>query len=193
MSELYEKITQTEMLGLAFMIMSALVLTVSIIFFCAILISNSGRYSPVLRPTRDSEMLKKYILDMKTHFPAYIKNIMTLDEGKALKNENRDIGLLILKNYGNCSAIDIQIKKVGDYTVEENFENKYMSIAPGECVPFVIEIPKELLSSIKVTPVTLRYKNFLHSGRSDKFAVICDADISYALSEKYTIYPLVQI
>jgi len=195
MKQLFETISQAEMLGFAFLVIAAMVICVAIIFFFVLIIILDKKNIPVLRPVREADILKKHILDIKSNFPAHVNNILTLDEGRDLKNSSGvlDIALIVLKNYGNSSAIDIQITHIGDYCVEEDFSNKYISIQPGESSAILVHIPKELLSSVKVSNVRLKSKNYSNSSRSERFSIISDSDLAYQINDKYTLHPFVQM
>ena len=193
MKQLFDTIAQAEMLGFAFLVIAAMVICVAIIFFFALIIVLDKKSIPVLRPARELDILKKHMLDIKANFPAYVNNILTLDEGKDLKksNEPLDIGVIILKNYGNSSAVDIQVTNIGSYKVEEDFSNKYVSLEPGESVAVLVYIPKDLLSSVKVSLVKVKSKNYANSTRTEKFSIISDSELSYR--EKCTLHPFIQM
>lgn len=195
MKQLFDTIAQAEMLGFAFLVIAAMVICVAIIFFFALIIVLDKKSIPVLRPARELDILKKHMLDIKANFPAYVNNILTLDEGKDLKksNEPLDIGVIILKNYGNSSAVDIQVTNIGSYKVEEDFSNKYVSLQPGESVAVLVYIPKDLLSSVKVSLVKVKSKNYANSTRTEKFSIISDSELSYRISEKCTLHPFIQM
>ncbi len=195
MKQLFETITQAEMLGFAFLVIAAMVICVAVIFFFVLIVILDKKNIPVLRPVREPDIMKKHILDIKSSFPAHVNNILTLDEGKDLKKASgpSDIALIVLKNYGNSSAIDIQITHIGDYTVEEDFSNKYISLQPGESSAVLIHIPKDLLSSVKVSTVRLKSKNYGNSSRNERFSIISDSDLAYQINEKYTLHPFIQM
>ncbi|HPL08892.1 MAG TPA: hypothetical protein PLB20_08900 [Clostridia bacterium] len=195
MKQLFDTIAQAEMLGFAFLVIAAMVICVAIIFFFALIIVLDKKSIPVLRPARELDILKKHMLDIKANFPAYVNNILSLDEGKDLKksNEPLDIGVIILKNYGNSSAVDIQVTNIGSYKVEEDFSNKYVSLQPGESVAVLVYIPKDLLSSVKVSLVKVKSKNYANSTRTEKFSIISDSELSYRISEKCTLHPFIQM
>ena len=195
MKQLFDTIAQAEMLGFAFLVIAAMVICVAILFFFVLIVILDKKNIPVLRPVREPDIMKKHILDIKSNFPAHANNILTLDEGKDLKNSSglADIALIVLKNYGNSSAIDIQITHIGDYTVEEDFTNKYISLQPGESSAILIHVPKDLLSSVKVSQVRLKSKNYGNSSRNEKFSIISDSDLAYQINEKYTLHPFIQM
>lgn len=194
MKQLFETIAHAEMLGFAFLVIAAMVIAVTVIFFFALIIILDKKNIPVIRPLREPETMKKHLLDIKNNLTAHKNNIMSLDEGKDLKNGGPfDIAMVILKNYGNSSAIDIQITHFGDYVVSEDYSNKFVSLAADESAAFLFYIPKELLNSVKVSVIKVKSKNFSNSTRTDKFSVISDSDIAYEISSKYTIHPFIQI
>lgn len=195
MKQLFETITQAEMLGFAFLVIAAMVIGVAIIFFFVLIITMDKKHIPVLRPVREPEVLRKNILDIKSNFAAHANNIMSLDEGKDLKREfaHYDVAMLILKNYGNCSALDIQITNIGEYCVLEDFSSKYSSLQPGDSAPFLIYIPKDLLNSVKVSAVKVKYRNFSNSTKTDKFSIIAYSDLAYQINDKHTLYAFIQI
>jgi len=195
MKQLFDTIAQAEMLGFAFLVIAAMVICVAIIFFFVLIVVLDKKSIPVLRPARELDILKKHMLDIKANFPAYVNNILSLDEGKDLKksNEPLDIGVIILKNYGNSSAVDIQVTNIGSYKVEEDFSNKYVSLQPGESVAVLVYIPKDLLSSVKVSLVKVKSKNYANSTRTEKFSIISDSELSYRISEKCTLHPFIQM
>ena len=90
MKQLFDTIAQAEMLGFAFLVIAAMVICVAIIFFFALIIVLDKKSIPVLRPARELDILKKHMLDIKANFPAYVNNILTLDEGKDLKKSNHN-------------------------------------------------------------------------------------------------------
>ena len=194
MKQLFETIAHAEMLGFAFLVIAAMVIAVAVIFFFTLIIILDKKNIPVIRPLREPETMKKHLLDIKSNLTAHKNNIMSLDEGKDLKNGGPfDIAMVILKNYGNSSAIDIQITHFGDYVVSEDYSNKFVSLAADESAAFLFYIPKELLNSVKVSVIKVKSKNFSNSTRTDKFSVISDSDIAYEISSKYTIHPFIQI
>ena len=195
MKQLFDTIAQAEMLGFAFLVIAAMVICVAVIFFFVLIVILDKKNIPVLRPVREPDILKKHILDIKSNFPAHVNNILSLDEGKDLKNSNgpMDIALIVLKNYGNSSAVDIQVTNIGDYTVEEDFSNKFISLQPGESSAILVYIPKDLLSSVKVSAVKLKSKNYSNSSRTEKFSIISDSDLAYQVNEKYTLHPFIQM
>jgi len=194
MKQLFETIAHAEMLGFAFLVIAAMVIAVAVIFFFTLIIILDKKNIPVIRPLREPETMKKHLLDIKSNLTAHKNNIMSLDEGKDLKNGGPfDIAMVILKNYGNSSAIDIQITHFGDYVVSEDYSNKFVSLAADESAAFLFYIPKDLLNSVKVSVIKVKSKNFNNSSRTEKFSVISDSDIAYEISSKYTIHPFIQI
>ena len=194
MKQLFDTIAQAEMLGFAFLVIAAMVICVAVIFFFVLIVILDKKNIPVLRPVREPDILKKHILDIKSNFPAHVNNILSLDEGKDLKNSNgpMDIALIVLKNYGNSSAVDIRLQYC-DYSVEEDFSNKFISLQPGESSAILVYIPKDLLSSVKVSAVKLKSKNYSNSSRTEKFSIISDSDLAYQVNEKYTLHPFIQM
>ncbi len=195
MNKLFELIEQSELLGLGFLVTAAMVMGVSLIFFFLLLILLDKKSYGVIRPIKDPQIIIRHLEKISTYSPIYKGNILNIDQGRDPKSgsQNLPLALVVLKNYGLNPAIDIQVLSFGKYKVKDNYSKRLFSLSPGEACEVLINIPKDMLSSIVVSEMKVRYKNEKNRFKTDKFSLICEPEYTMDIKEDYHIQTFVQI
>ena len=151
---------------------------------------------PVLRAISDIDIINKAYDIIKNNSKEFSENIIQLSEGdksSALIEDNNCIGMIILKNYGNSSAIDIELLKIAYCKTSDSMENKLFSLNENEYKVLLINMPSDLTSSLGVDKISFKYKNVLNNHFRSTFTYTVSKVLTKKLDDKTNLYVILQV
>ena len=92
----------------------------------------------------------------------YESNTSYLLESKKAVSEmlRRDkVGLLLIQNAGNSSAVDIELKTFADYYISDGPETKLVTLKQGEFHSYLFYLPEDMVNDLMMYDIKLRYRN----------------------------------
>ncbi|MBN2853580.1 MAG: hypothetical protein JXQ23_12660 [Clostridia bacterium] len=179
--------------------MFLILLLVSFAFLLIIIyLSNRDKRNmkPVLRAVSDESVIEELYIKIKNNSKMYAENIVMMTEDQkssALVESVNNIGMIVLKNYGNSPAIDIEIQKMAYCKPSDGMENKLFSLQCGEYRALLLSIPSDLVNHLGINKISFSCRNILNSRFNTQFSYTVSKALSKKLDEKSTLYVIVQV
>jgi len=151
---------------------------------------------PIIRPFSDENIINQLCEKIKESPTEYSENIVQLLEDQnssPLIETNSNIAMIILKNYGNSSAIDIELKKMSYCFPSDGMENKLFSLSENEYKAMLLNIPNDLVNYLGVNKITFKYKNIHNAKFKVKFTYTISKALTKKLNDKTNLYIIVQV
>jgi len=168
--------------------------------FLLIIIYLSSRdkrlFKPIIRPFSDENIINQLFEKIKNNSIEYSENIVQLLEDQnssPLIETNSNIAMIILKNYGNSPAIDIELKKMSYCLPSDGIENKFFSLSENEYKVILLNIPNDLVNYLGVDKISFKYKNIHNTKFKSKFTYTISKTLTKKLNDKTNLYIIVQV
>lgn len=151
---------------------------------------------PLLRAVSDETIVEECTMKIKNNSKVYAENIIQMAEdlkSSALMESVNNIGMIILKNYGNSPAIDIEIQRMAFCKPSDGMENKLFSLQPGEHKILLLNIPGDLANPLGINKISFSYRNIMNSRFKTQFSYTVSKALSKKLDDKSTLNVIVQV
>jgi len=179
------------------MLLILLLVAFSFLLIMSFLSSREKRNkTPILRAVFDIKIIEDAYTQIKNSPLVFSENIIQLTEGEKtslLINDNNCIGVIILKNYGNSSAIDIELEKISYCKTLDSMENKLFSLSTNEHKLLLVNLPNDLTNNLGVQKISFKFKNINNNRFKSKFSYTILKTLTKELDEKTKLYVLTQV
>lgn len=170
----YESLVYNEtlMTGILAMALFAIFAIVTVMIFISIRDSRKNR--PLLRPVIVPREISTAVEDIDSAGAFYRHNTSYLLESRKAVSEmlpKGELGLLHIKNTGNCAAVDVEVREFGDYYVSDGPETRPVTIGAGQSHSFLFFLHEDMVNDLRLYPVRLKYRNIDGKRFSEAFHV----------------------
>jgi len=170
----YDNLIFNETLMLEITIIGLLVAFAVLVVILFIAIRDSRRHVPLLRPVSDPALIEMAVKDLMDTRSFYHSNTSYLLESRKAVSDmlsRKRIGLILMENLGNSSALDIEFLGLGDYYISDGPETKLTSIQPGEAHSYLFYLPEDMVSDLLLYPVRIRFRSITGRRITENFHV----------------------
>ncbi len=170
----YEDLIYNETLMLELLLIALFLFFAVTVVMLFISIRDSKKYHPFLRPVADPAKIAQVVESIIHTRSFYETNTSYLVESrKAISDvlSKGNVGLLLLKNAGNSSAIDIEVKNLGDYLISDGPETKMASMVQNEMHGFLFYLPNDMINDLLLYDIKIKYRNIKGKAFTSRFHV----------------------
>lgn len=158
----YEDLIYNETLIMEVLLVALFLCFAVVAIMLFISIRDGKLHHPMLRPVANPAKIAEAVEAIIHTRSFYESNTSYLLESKKAVSEmlqQNKIGLLLLQNVGNSSAIDIEVKTFGDYFISDGPETKLVSVGQNDTHSYLFYLPEDMMSDLMLYNVRLKYRN----------------------------------
>lgn len=170
----YEDLIYNETLMLEMLLVALFLFFAVAVIMLFIAIRDGKLNHPVLRPVSDPLKIADAVEAIMNARSFYETNTSYLLESRKAVSDllsKNQVGLLILQNIGNSSAMDIEIKILGDYFISDGPETKMVSISNGDSHSFLFYLPNDMVNDLLLYDIKIKYRNIKGKSFTSRFNV----------------------
>ncbi len=182
----YDNLIFNETLMLEVTIVGILLFFSMVLVLLFIAIRDRKKHLPVLRPVSDPVKIEKAVKSIMETRNFYHSNTSYLIESRNAVSDmlsRKKVGLILIENLGNASAIDIEFKGLGDYYISDGPETKLSTVQPGDVHSFLFYLPEDMVSNLLLYPVRIRYRSITGRRITDNFHVALSPEPKVMIDE----------
>lgn len=157
----YDSLIFNETLMLEVTIFGLLLFFSLVIVLLFLAIRDRNKHLPVLRPVSDPikiETAVKSIIDTRNFYHTNTSYLIETKNAVSDVLSKKRLGLLLIENVGNSSAVEIEFKELGDYFISDGPESKLSAVLPGETHSYLFYLPEDMVNDLMLYPVKIRYR-----------------------------------
>lgn len=182
---------ETLMLEMLLVVLFLFFAIAAVMFFIAI--RDSKMHHPLLRPVADPSKIAdavESIINTRSFYETNTSYLLESRKAVAEMLQRTSVGLLLIQNTGNSSAIDIELKTFGDYYISDGPETKMVSLLQGEYHSYLFYLPDDMLNDLVLYDVRLKYKNIKGRTLQSRFhaALSPEPNVNIDANTKLRIY-----
>lgn len=158
----YEDLIYNETLMMEMLLVAMFLLFAVVAVMLFISIRDGKIHHPLLRPVADPNEIAKAIEAIVNTRSFYESNTSYLLESKKAVSEmlqREKVGLLLIQNSGNSSAVDIEFKTFADYYISDGPETKLVTLTQGGYHSYLFYLPEDMVNDLMMYNVKLKYRN----------------------------------
>jgi len=158
----YDNLIYNETLMLEVLLVALFLFFAVAVIMLFISIRDAKIHHPVLRPVADPAKIAEAVEAIIHTRSFYETNTSYLLESRKAVSEmlqRNKVGLLLLQNVGNSSAVDIELKTLGDYFISDGPETKMVSLGQGAYHSYLFYLPEDMVNDLLLYNVKLKYRN----------------------------------
>lgn len=182
----YEDLIYNETLMMEMLLIALFLFFTIIAVMLFISIRDSKLHHPLLRPVADPSKIEKAVNALIKTRSFYVSNTSYLMESRKAVSEmleRNKVGLLLIQNTGNSSAIDIELKTFGDYFISDGPETKMISLFTGDYHSYLFYLPEDMLNGLMIYDLRIKYRNIKGRTFQSKFNVAISPEPKVRIDE----------
>ena len=192
----YEDLIYNETLMMEVLLIALFLCFAVVAVMLFISIRDGKIHHPLLRPVADPAKIAEAIEAIIHTRSFYESNTSYLLESKKAIYEllqRNKVGLLLLQNVGNSSAVDIELKTLGDYFISDGPETKMASMSQGEFHSYMFYLPEDMINDLMLYNVKLKYYNIKGKTFTSHFHVALSPEPRVKIDDTTELRVYVQI
>lgn len=158
----YEDLIYNETLMLEMLLVALFVFFAIVAVMLFISLRDSKINHPLLRPVADPSKIAtavEAIINTRSFYETNTSYLLESRKAVAEMLQRKNVGLLLIQNVGNSSAVDIDLKTFGDYFISDGPETKMITLPTGEYHSYLFYLPADMLNDLMLYDVKLKYRN----------------------------------
>jgi hypothetical protein len=149
-------------------------------------IRDHRKHIPLLRPVSDPSKIEDAVKNIIETRNFYHSNTSYLIESRNAVSDllsRRRVGLILMENVGNSSAVEVEFKGLGDYYISDGPETKLTTILPGGIHSYLFYLPEDMVSDLLLYPVKIKYKSINGRRITENFHVALNPEPKVMIDE----------
>lgn len=182
----YDSLIYNETLILEITILGLLFFLSLVVILLFISIRDRMKHQPILRPVSDPEQIETAVKNILETRSFYLSNTSYLVESKNTVSDvlsKNKIGLVLIENAGNSSALDIEFKGLGDYYISDGPETKLTSLLQRKTHSYLFYLPDDMVSDLLLYPVKIKYRTINGRRITENFHVALSPEPKVMIDE----------
>ena len=183
----YEDLIYNETLMMEMLLVAMFLLFAVVAIMLFISIRDGKIHHPLLRPVADPNEIANAIEAIISTRSFYESNTSYLLESRKAVSEmlRRDkVGLLLIQNAGNSSAVDIELKTFADYYISDGPETKLVTLPQGAYHSYLFYLPEDMVNDLMLYNVKLKYRNIKGRVFTSRFHAALSPEPKVKIDEK---------
>lgn len=192
----YENLIYNETLMLEMLLVGMFFLFAILAVMLFISIRDSKTHHPLLRPIADPAKIAaaiETIIQTRNFYETNTGYLLESKKAVAEMLQRNKVGVLIVQNAGNSSAVDIEINSFGDYFISDGPETKRITLPQGEYHCYLFYLPEDMLNDLILYDVKMKYRNIKGRTFHTRFHAALSPEPKVKIDEKTELRLYLQI